>query len=142
MKQTKIGILADNKQYISGNQYSKYFSEESLWIKIKKFSKTAGTTVVYAALLLFYVMKSRDVAVKTKISIAAALGYFILPTDAIFDFTPVIGYTDDLGVLIFALSQVSSNITPEIKEQARQKLSEWFGEINEKDLQDLESKIL
>lgn len=123
------------------NQYSKYFSEESLWKKIKKFSKNAGVTVVYAVLLLFYVMKSKDVTVKTKVSIAAALGYFILPTDAIFDLTPLVGYSDDLGVLIFALSQVSSNITPEIREQARSKLSEWFGEINEEELQDLESKI-
>ncbi|MFW6246032.1 MAG: YkvA family protein [Tangfeifania sp.] len=133
--------MKDKEQTISGNQYSKYFSEESLWNKIKKFSKTAGTTVVYAALLLFYVMKSKDVTIKTKVSIAAALGYFILPTDAIFDFTPLVGYTDDLGVLIFALSQVSSNITPEIKEQARIKLTEWFGEINEDELNDLESKI-
>jgi len=141
LKQKKTGILKDKKQPLTGNQFAKYFSEESLWEKIKKFSKTAGTTVVYAALLLFYVMKSRDVTVKTKVSIAAALGYFILPTDAIFDLTPLVGYTDDLGVLIFALSQVSSNITPEIREQARQKLGEWFGEINEEELQDLESKI-
>ena len=133
--------MKDKKQPLTGNQFAKYFSEESLWEKIKKFSKTAGTTVVYAALLLFYVMKSRDVTVKTKVSIAAALGYFILPTDAIFDLTPLVGYTDDLGVLIFALSQVSSNITPETREQARQKLGEWFGEINEEELQDLESKI-
>ncbi len=126
---------------MADNQYSKYFSEESLWNKIKKFSKNAGVTVVYAVLLLFYVMKSKDVTVKTKISIAAALGYFILPTDAIFDLTPLVGYSDDLGVLIFALSQVSSNITPEIRERSRAKLSEWFGEINEEELQDLESKI-
>lgn len=123
------------------NQYSKYFSEESLWNKIKKFSKSAGATVVYAVLLLFYIMKSKDVNLRTKVSIAAALGYFILPTDAIFDLTPIVGYTDDLGVLIFALSQVSTNITPEIREQARIKLGEWFGEINEEELQDLESKI-
>jgi len=123
------------------NIYSKYFSEESLWKKIQKFSKTAGATVVYAVLLLFYVMKSKDVTVKTKVSIAAALGYFILPTDAIFDLTPLVGYTDDLGVLIFALSQVSSSITPEIKNKARTKLGEWFGEIDEDELQDLENKI-
>jgi uncharacterized membrane protein YkvA (DUF1232 family) len=133
--------LIEEQQPMSNNQYSKYFSEESLWKKIKKFSKTAGATVVYAVLLLFYVMKSKDVTVKTKVSIAAALGYFILPTDAIFDLAPLVGYTDDLGVLIFALSQVSSNITPEIREQARSKLSEWFGDINEEELQDLESKI-
>src|SRR6056297_2221233 len=115
------------------NTYSKHFSEESLWKKISQFSKTAGATVVYAALLLFYVMKSKEVTVKTKVSIAAALGYFILPTDAIFDLAPLVGYTDDLGVLIFALSQVSSSITPEIKNRARTKLGEWFGEINEEE---------
>ena len=131
----------EEQQPMQNNQYSKYFSEESLWKKIKKFSKTAGSTVVYAVLLLFYVMKSKNVTIKTKVSIAAALGYFILPTDAIFDLAPLVGYTDDLGVLIFALSQVSSNITPEIREQARNKLSEWFGEINDEELQDLESKI-
>ena len=133
--------MIKKNQPTSVNQYSKYFSEESLWNKIKKFSRTAGVTVIYAVLLLFYVMKSKEVSVKTKISIAAALGYFILPTDAIFDLTPLVGYSDDLGVLIFALSQVSSNITPEIREQARLKLSEWFGEVNEEELQDLESKI-
>ncbi len=133
--------MEEEKQTISANLYSRYFSEESLWKKIKQFSKTAGATVVYAVLLLFYVMKSKEVTVKTKISIAAALGYFILPTDAIFDLTPLVGYTDDLGVLIFALSQVSSNITPEIREKARQKLGNWFGEINEEELNDLENKI-
>ncbi|WP_217652689.1 YkvA family protein [Tangfeifania diversioriginum] len=86
-------------------------------------------------------MKSKEVTVKTKVSIAAALGYFILPTDAIFDLTPLVGYTDDLGVLIFALSQVSSSITPEIRNKARTKLGEWFGEIDEDELQDLENKI-
>lgn len=124
------------------NQYSKLFSEESLWEKIKKFSKSAGATVVYAALLLFYIMKDKNIPVKSKVTIAAALGYFIVPTDAIIDFAPLIGYSDDLGVLLFALGQISSNITPEIKLKARKTLGEWFGEINEAELQELEDKIM
>ncbi|MBW6534729.1 MAG: DUF1232 domain-containing protein [Mariniphaga sp.] len=126
---------------MNNNQFAKYFSEESLWKKIKNYSKSAGTTVVYGALLLYYVMNDKKVSIKAKLTIAAALGYFILPTDAIFDFTPIIGYSDDLGVLLFALSQVSSNITPEIKEKARKKLGDWFGEINDEELQVLENKI-
>ncbi|MFW6257167.1 MAG: YkvA family protein [Prolixibacteraceae bacterium] len=124
------------------NQYSKLFSEESLWEKIKKFSKSAGATVVYAALLLYYIMQDKNIPIKSKVTIAAALGYFIVPTDAIIDFTPIIGYTDDLGVLLFALGQVSSSITPEIRLKARQTLSQWFGEINEGELQVLEDKIV
>jgi uncharacterized membrane protein YkvA (DUF1232 family) len=126
---------------MDNNQFVKYFSEESLWRKIKNYSKSAGTTVVYGVLLLYYVMKDKNVTMKKKLSIAAALGYFILPTDAIFDLTPLIGYSDDLGVLLFALTQVSTSITSEIKEKARNKLAEWFGEISDEDLQELENKI-
>ena len=123
------------------DRYSKLYNEDSLWKKIRQYSKSAGATVVYAVLLLYYLMKDRQVGFRTKLSITAALGYFILPTDAILDLTPLIGYSDDLGVLLFALTQVSSNITPEIKEKARKKLSDWFGEIDERELKDIEEKI-
>jgi uncharacterized membrane protein YkvA (DUF1232 family) len=128
--------------HMEKSRFEKFFTEESLWKKISRFSKVAGIKVVYAALLLYYIMTDKLVGVKTKISIAAALGYFILPTDAIFDLTPIIGYTDDLGVMLFVLTQVGSNITPEIKEKARTRLAEWFGTINETDLQELENKVI
>lgn len=121
--------------------YSKYYSEKSLWQKIKKFAKAAGVKVIYAVLLLFYAMNDKKVSIKTKLYIAAALGYFIFPADAILDLTPIIGYSDDLGVLLFAITQIASSITPEIKEKAKSKLKEWFGEIDEKELLELEEKI-
>ena len=124
------------------NEFSKYYSEKSLWEKIKKFSKAAGTKVIYAVLLLYYAMKDNSVSLKTKLFIAASLGYFILPTDAIFDLTPIIGYSDDLGVLLFALKQISSAITPAVKENARKKIEEWFTEIDEKEMTELEEKML
>lgn len=124
------------------DKYSKYYSEKSLWEKIKKFSKSAGATVVYAVLLLYYAMVDKNTSIKARLMIAASLGYFILPTDAIFDFTPIIGYSDDLGVLLFALTQIASSITPEIKEKARTKLHEWFSEVEESELLVLEEKIV
>jgi uncharacterized membrane protein YkvA (DUF1232 family) len=123
-------------------EYSKYYSESSLWEKIKKFSKDAGAKVIYAVLLLYYAMMDESVNVKSKVLIVASLGYFILPTDAIFDFTPIIGYSDDLGVLIFAINQISSMITPSVKEMARNKMSEWFKNIDEKQINELEEKII
>ncbi|WP_319499960.1 DUF1232 domain-containing protein [uncultured Draconibacterium sp.] len=122
------------------NRYSKYFSEQSLWDKLKNFGKTAGAKVVYAVLLLYYTFEDKGVGLKTKLSIAAALGYFILPTDAIVDLTPIIGFSDDLGVLLFTLSAVAGSITPEIKAKAREKLNEWFGEIDPTELQDIDKK--
>ena len=122
------------------DKYSKYFSEQSLWGKLKKFGKAAGAKVVYSVLLLFYTFEDKSVGLKTKLSIAAALGYFILPTDAIVDLTPIIGFSDDLGVLLFTLSAVAGSITPEIKAKAREKLDEWFGEIDPTELQDIDIK--
>lgn len=123
------------------NEYSKYYSEESLWEKIKKFSKAAGAKVIYPVLLLYYAMTDSKVSLKTKVFIAAAMGYFILPTDAIFDLTPIIGYSDDLGVLLFALKQISSAITTEVKENARKKIVEWFSDLDEKEFIELEEKL-
>jgi len=122
-------------------EYSKYYSEKSLWEKIRAFSKEAGTKIVYAVLLLYYAMKDNKVSIRAKVLIVASLGYFILPTDAIFDLTPIIGYSDDLGVLLFALNQISSVITPTVKENARNKMAEWFSVINEKEIIELEEKI-
>ena len=86
-------------------------------------------------------MSDKNTSVKSRLLIAASLGYFILPTDAIFDLTPIIGYSDDLGVLLFALTQIASSITPEIKEKARNKINEWFVEVDENQLLELENKI-
>ncbi len=121
--------------------YSEYYSEKSLFEKIRRFSVKAGQKVVYAVLLLYYLMKDPGVGIKTKMTIAAALGYFILPADVLPDLVPLLGYTDDLGVLVFVLVQVSRSLTPAIRQQARQKLAEWFRKVDEKQLLALEEKI-
>ena len=50
-----------------------------------------------------------------------------LPIDAILDITPVVGYADDLGVIVAALAVVAAHIKPEHTEKALAKLREWFG---------------
>ena len=123
------------------DDYKDYYNEQSFKQKLQKFAKTAGVQVAYSALLLFYLMKEPSVPLKAKVTIAAALGYFILPTDAIPDFLPLIGFGDDLGVLIFALSQISGNITSDIQERAKSQLRSWFNEIDEDKLDEIHSKI-
>jgi uncharacterized membrane protein YkvA (DUF1232 family) len=122
-------------------KYNHFYDEQSFKQKLQKFAKTAGIQVVYSALLLFYLMKDPRVPLKAKITIGAALGYFILPTDAIPDFLPLVGFSDDLGVLIFALSQISGNITPEMQEKAKNQLRLWFKQIDESQIDEIHSKI-
>lgn len=123
------------------HDYKQFYNEQSFKQKLQQFAKTAGLQVAYAALLLFYLMKEPSVSVKAKVTIAAALGYFILPTDAIPDLAPLVGFSDDLGVLIFALSQISNNITPEVQHKAKNQLRAWFKEFDEAKLDEINSKI-
>ena len=98
--------------------------------------------MVHAALLLYYLMQSSSVPIKAKAGIAAALGYFILPMDIIPDIALVAGFTDDLAVLMFALSQVSHYITDEVKQNARVRLRQWFPRAEVEHLERIESRLV
>lgn len=118
---------------MSVTDYSKYFSHESLSVKIKQFAKKAGSKVTYYVFLLYNVMNSRETPLKTRLSIAAALGYFIFPADMLPDLVPLLGFTDDLAVLLFALRQVSAHVTPEIKSRSREQCNRLFKISDEKE---------
>ncbi len=103
------------------------FSVEAFWNKVKHVAIKAGHSVIYASLLLFYVLQKPGVPKRVKLTIIGALAYFIAPIDAIPDFIAGLGYTDDLGALTAALVQTAMHVDEEVKEQARTKLGEWFG---------------
>ena len=120
----------------------KEYSEGSLWDKIAKYSKAAGCSVVYAALLLFYAAQDEKIPMKTRMIIYGALGYFISPLDLIPDITPIVGYADDMAGLLLALGVVSMYITDDVKKQAKSKLSDWFGDgCGAEQIEDIDAKI-
>ena len=118
-------------------KYQRYFSDNQFWGKIKKIARKAGIKVAYAALLLYYVLRNPATPKADRTKIVGALGYLLLPTDLIPDFLPVVGFTDDLAALAWALYSVAKNVTPEVKIQARQKLGEWFDDYDDSDLEGL-----
>src|SRR4051794_34959516 len=83
---------AETMDEVTLQKHSKHYSEDGLWNKIKKYSKKAGSSVVYAVLLLYYVLQKKEVPLKTKAIIIGALGYFILPLDLIPDVAAGVGY--------------------------------------------------
>ena len=115
-------------------KYSGHYEENAFWAKLQKFARKAGIKVTYAALLLYYVLKSPETSGKDRAKIIGALGYFILPIDLIPDFIPVAGYTDDLAALVWGIYCVIKGITPEVKAQAAAKLHEWFGPFDDHEL--------
>lgn len=118
-------------------KYGTNYSEPQFLKKLKRAARWAGAKVVYTALLLFYMLRSPNVSIADKSKICGALGYFILPTDIIFDFIPMVGYSDDLAAIMWALHTVVSNITPDIKAQAKAKLGELFEEYNQQQIDNI-----
>jgi uncharacterized membrane protein YkvA (DUF1232 family) len=110
------------------DEYSREYSEEGFWAKLGRFAKVAGREVVEKALCLFYAARRPETPAWAKTIIYSSLGYFILPVDAIPDITPLVGYADDLGALVVAMATVAAYINPAVKEQARRKMCDWFGE--------------
>ena len=129
--------MSSNKVTQNIESYQSNYSESGLWKKVKSVAKKAGVKTIYMVLLLHYVLKSPDVPLEDKAKIYGSLGYFILPIDLIPDFIPIVGYSDDVAALAFALHAVWKNVTPEIQERAQRKLREWFGYFDLSELENL-----
>ena len=106
--------------------YSEHYSEDSFWKKVARFAGTAWKAVIEQALVLYYCLNDSDTPKWARGVILGALGYFILPIDAVPDFLPG-GRLDDLGVLAAALFTVAVHIKPEHREKAAAAVRRWFG---------------
>lgn len=118
------------------NEYEAAYSDKSYWQKLKGYAGKAGREVVERSLQLYYAAQADGTPTWAKTVIYGALGYFISVIDGVPDITPIVGYTDDLGVLVAALAAVAMSVTPEVKEQAKDKTIDWFGEEEESEDED------
>lgn len=109
------------------NEYEAAYSDSGYWQKIKGYAGKAGREVVERSLQLYYAARADETPTWAKTVIYGALGYFISVIDAVPDITPIVGYTDDLGVLVAALATVAMSVTPDVKSQAKDKTEQWFG---------------
>lgn len=123
-----------SKEIIETKGYGKEYSEEGLWDKMKSVFKKAGIKVIYSALMLYFAYQKKETPIWAKTTIGGALGYFISPIDAIPDLTPVIGYADDMGVLVAAIAAVGTYIDKKVKSNSKEKLHDWFGDFDEDEL--------
>ena len=117
--------------------YGNKFSKQDFVEKIARIAKGAGSKLVYAALILYYTLQSPKVSTTNKAMIIGALGYLISPLDVVPDAIPIAGLADDLGVLIFVLKKVWTDVDPDIQVKAKKRLSKWFDEDEIAEINDL-----
>ncbi|WP_443702109.1 YkvA family protein [Prevotella sp.] len=116
--------------------YSNKFTNGEFLEKISKIAKRAGAKLVYIALILYYTLQSDKVALKDKAIIVGALGYLVSPLDVIPDAIPIVGLGDDLAVLLYVIGKIG-NVSEEIKEKAKAKLTKWFDEDEMEEINEL-----
>ena len=124
--------------------YKKYipnFSEKTFWNTIKSRANRIGQKTVYSALLLFYAFKRKDTPVWAKNIVLGVLGYLITPFDFIPDLTPIIGYTDDIGVLSFGLVTIACFVNDEVKSKSRHQLGKWFNRLDEETIAEVNKQL-
>jgi uncharacterized membrane protein YkvA (DUF1232 family) len=117
--------------------YAGKFSQKDFVDKIARIAKRAGAKLVYAALILYYTLQSDKISTKDKAIIIGALGYLISPLDVVPDAIPIAGLSDDLAVLLYVLKMVWTDIDPEVKQRAKQKLDQWFDDDEIREIDDL-----
>ena len=127
------GIKMELPDFMS---YSDKFSPKGFVDKISRVAKRAGAKLVYSALVLFYMLQSKNVTVKEKAIIIGALGYLISPLDVLPDAIPIVGLSDDLSVLVYVISKVWGDVPEDVKVNAQMKLADWFDEDEVAEVQD------
>ncbi|MGE7473199.1 YkvA family protein [Bosea sp. NPDC003192] len=88
--------------------------------------KRVAKRIPFAEDLLAAWVCARDPATprRVKLTLLAALGYFVLPLDAIPDVMPLLGFTDDAAVIAAALAAVAGSITPQHRQKAKEMLAD------------------
>lgn len=121
--------------------WSRFYSQTALFTKIIQVAQKAGIKVIYLVLLLFYTLQQSSTPKYAKSIILGALGYFILPTDFVADFIPMVGFSDDLTALLAAIVAVALYVTKETKAKAKERLNVWFTSVDKAILDEVDQHI-
>ena len=124
-----------NWKDIDVKKYENNYNEEGFWNKIKLFGGKLGAKPLYVTLLLFHSLPK--VSLLDKAIIIGSLGYFISPLDIIPDVIPVVGYLDDVSVLMFAFYRIRSNIDDETRNKAKDTFRSIFPSFTNEDIDKL-----
>ena len=97
-------------------------SHSQLWLKFRRIKGLRQ--LLEKALLLYVLITDADFPNASKVIAVTALAYLVNPFDAIPDVTPIIGYVDDMAIILGVIKKLSGNIQPHHRRQAKQRMNE------------------
>ena len=108
---------------------------------LRKKIKHISSSLLYGALLMYYAFKRKGTPAWAKRIVIGAFVYLFSPIDAIPDLAPILGYTDDMGVMLYGLVLIAAYINQEVREAARNKLESWIGPVDQNVLRSIDEKL-
>lgn len=109
-------------------RYADYYSSTDLWRKLGRIAGRVGTELLDKALQLYYAAQKPEAPPWARATALGALGYLILPLDAVPDWLAGVGFTDDFGVITLAILTIAHYIDDDVRARASAKLDQWLGE--------------
>ena len=100
--------------------------DKQLWSTIQKRASAIGRGAITLALTSYYCLQDSDTPAWARATIAAALGYLVLPVDAVPDILPG-GLVDDAAVLAGACGTVAAHIKLQHRKKAAEQLAVLLG---------------
>jgi uncharacterized membrane protein YkvA (DUF1232 family) len=124
MDDVKIGEIL-----LPGDEQAQEKQEEKVrrrfWPTFRKAARQIPFSRDLAA--AYYCAIDRETPLRVRGILLAALGYFVLPIDAVPDVLAVIGFTDDIAVLTTAFALINRHIKEQHYDAADQMLADDDG---------------
>ncbi len=113
--------------------YSDHFTPSDFLTKASTYGAKIGKKGLKLGFTLYYCLMDDDTPTWVRTVIIGALGYFILPLDAIPDFIPGVGMVDDMATIAGALATASTHVKLEHKHKAAEKVASLLGDDRKDD---------
>jgi len=95
--------------------------QQAFWAKVKRFGRQLP--FIEDLLAAYYCVGDPATPRKVKLILVGAIAYFVLPTDAVPDLLPFLGFADDAAMIAAAITQVAGAITETHRDKARTALA-------------------
>ena len=112
----------DGEIFGPGEQAGRTEVRQGFWHTVRKAARSVPFMDEIVA-AYFCAMDPRT-PTRVRLTLLGALGYFILPTDAIPDFLVLFGFTDDIAILTGTIATVRGHITPAHRKAAKDALED------------------
>lgn len=113
--------------------YADHFSPDEFLRKASAVASKLGRQALKTGFTLFYCLQDEDTPTWVRTVIIGALGYFILPIDAIPDFLPGAGLVDDMATIAGALATATSHVKLEHRHKAAEMVKSLLGDDSRDD---------